>query len=68
MHRTPSLTVTALLAAAAVTALAGPAAAAPADPFSQIAHIIADSISTGSVVPLPPCTPGTVTDIGCEPN
>ncbi|GAB2665988.1 hypothetical protein GCM10027088_50990 [Nocardia goodfellowii] len=39
------------------------------DPFTQILREVARTVgASGSAVPLPPCTPGTVTNIGCEPN
>ena len=38
------------------------------DPFGQILRTIAQASNTGSAVPLPPCTPGDVINIGCEPR
>lgn len=46
----------------------GVAGGAPADPFAQFLRSIAQAGNTGSAIPLPPCTPGTVTNLGCEPT
>ena len=39
-----------------------------ADALGQILRSIAQASNTGSAVPLPPCTPGDVINIGCEPR
>ncbi|MFC9871714.1 hypothetical protein [Nocardia salmonicida] len=46
----------------------GVAGGAQVDPLAQFLRSIAQAGNTGSAVPLPPCTPGTVTNIGCEPR
>ncbi|MGW5453044.1 hypothetical protein [Nocardia sp. NPDC003979] len=58
-----------LVGKAILTAGIGLALAAPtatADPLVDIVHTIAQATNTGSA--LPPCTPGTVTHIGCQPG